>query len=92
VAKLGIADPLERGPKSPAALAETVGAHAEALGRLLRSGLAAILEIQWQGTDRGPCVGVPSSHFDLGRGALQWISDPLHARRDGFGPFRPRCS
>ena len=39
-AKFGIADLLERGPKSPAALAETVGAHADALGRLLRSSLA----------------------------------------------------
>lgn len=36
-AKLGIADLLEDGPKSPAALAEATGAHADALHRLLRA-------------------------------------------------------
>ena len=36
-AKLGIADLLEDGPKSPATLAEATGAHAGALHRLLRA-------------------------------------------------------
>ncbi len=36
-AKLGIADLLEDGPKSPAALAEATGTHADALHRLLRA-------------------------------------------------------
>jgi O-methyltransferase domain/Dimerisation domain len=36
-AKLGVADLLEDGPKTPAALAEATGAHAGALHRLLRA-------------------------------------------------------
>ena len=36
-AKLGIADLLEDGPRSPAALAEATGTHAGALHRLLRA-------------------------------------------------------
>jgi hypothetical protein len=41
VAKLGVADVLAKGPKTPAAIAEQVGAHAPSLRRVLRT-LASI--------------------------------------------------
>jgi hypothetical protein len=61
VARLGIADHLEHGPKTTAQLAEAVGAHTEALGRTLRAlaGLGlftALTSDSWALTPVGQCL------------------------------------